>query len=221
MVLQLCAKLAPPSPAPLFPTPALLFPVSDITGNSLTPEPRSKSSFPDPWAPHRCPPPCLSPPLGPPAAARLQSASGAPQHPLPRLQTLPPSAFLPHFGKPAIGPAPGTLPAACCIAARSSLGEGGAEPAVTPKVGWAAPPRLPPAPWRARRMQVSGAGKENQNRRLRRSQTKKNKQTGPRSPWVCLPLLTFRAQKSGPGSPLVALGGATDARLVSEELRLS
>ena len=63
LVLQLCAKLAPPSPAPLFPTPALLFPVSDITGNSLTPEPRSKSSFPDPWAPHRCPPPCLSPPL--------------------------------------------------------------------------------------------------------------------------------------------------------------
>lgn len=61
LVLQLCAKLAPPSPAPLFPTPALLFPVSDITGNSLTPKPRSKSSFPDPWAPHRCPPPCLSP----------------------------------------------------------------------------------------------------------------------------------------------------------------
>ena len=65
LVLQLCAKLAPPSPAPLFPTPALLFPVSDITGNSLTPEPMSTSSFPDPWAPHPCPPCTPHPRLSP------------------------------------------------------------------------------------------------------------------------------------------------------------
>lgn len=91
---------------------------------------------------------------------------------------------------------------------RSPLGGRGAA-CSHPKVGWAAPslpggcpqPRAGPGP-------------------LRASAPPRKAKSLPPEPERRVPLPTFRAQKRGPGSPLVALGGATDSWLVSEEFRL-
>lgn len=89
--------------------------------------------------------------------------------------------------------APWALPAGCCIAGPPQRGRG-----------------------TAHSRQARQAGPQ----RLRRSRSPTAKVKTP-VPTAGLPLLTFWVQNGGPGSPLAALGGATDSRLVSAEWRPS
>lgn len=120
---------------------------------------------------------------------------------------------LPHLSFPTLESrppdrtAPGTAPAACCIAAQPSVREGrNLQP---PPPAPTTPAQQPPAPARPAL------------RRTHLSQLKAPLPEQKRRSLLTVPLLTFRAQKCGPGSPLVARGGATDSWLVSEEFRLS
>lgn len=173
--------------------------------------PQVQTISPDSRDQHR--PLHLSPSSGRSTAARL-SAQGGGSGGGGFLDTSPPwKRSLPHPSFPILESLPAaqrtvppTGPSGSLLHCSTALSEGGVQPAATPSRRLSPPPSCP------------GAGTGPLSPPAFKSAATKAKAPAPTD---CLPLLTFRAQKCGPGSPLVAPGGATDSWLVSEEFRLS
>lgn len=131
---------APPKP------PSFLSVTSLETDSRSSPGPHQSPQTPG--APHPCPPPLPTPAflqLPDPLRSLLPGRHSTlcpsrkcslPQPSFPTLESRPPDSS---------PDPPGSL-----LPCSSALGEGGAQPAVTPKVGWATPSWLPPAQGRAR-----------------------------------------------------------------------
>lgn len=165
--------------------------------------PQVQPISPDPTDHH--PPPPLLPDPAPSKAARLCEV-GFLGTSSPWKSSLPPPPVS-HSGKPAgQWTVPGTLRQPAAVS--GALCEGGAQPAATPSQSLPPPPSCP---------QPSARPGPPLHAAIKSANTEAKAPV----PTNGLPLLTFWAQKCGPGSPLAALGGATDSWLVSEEFRLS